>query len=303
MVVLQGFVDDSTSDVGDRRMFLAAYINGADQWASFANAWTEELRRDSLDYFKMVEAKGLRGQFAGWDPVLRDRKVAALAGLIAASRPWFVYCSVSRAEYGEILAPVAPAGLKTPYLGCFWGVIKTTARYHRSLGIDGIPPVDFTFDEQGGLGDDAAMFYRWLKESEDPEIRSLLGSTPVFGDDKTTPPLQAADMLAWHLRKDHETNGADRARFHVLTDQGCGVHLRPEELRDLAKKMARVPGVGRVQTKAEWKKIKRETARRVAAGEGPPRTDMAWMRYIAARAWLERLRGRWRRLLSEFRRR
>ena len=295
MVVLQGFVDDSASDVGDRRIFLVAVINGAEQWAAFADEWHRELQKDSLAYFKMAEANSLRGQFAGWTRDRRDAKVLALARIIERHHPWFTFCSVSRKEYDEILAPVAPQGLKTPYYTCFWGVMKTTARYHQSLGIEDVPPVDFIFDDQGGLGDDAALFYRWAKESEDPETQRLLGSTPIFRDDKTMPPLQAADMLAWHIRKDHETGGHyDRAIFELLTENGAGVHMPAAELRKLAKKMRRVPGVKHIQTKKEWRETRSSIRAQLAAGAGPPRIDMGWMRYIAFRAWVERTIHRWR---------
>jgi hypothetical protein len=295
IVILQAFADDSASDAGDKRMFLAAYITTADLWISFSQLWDRELKRPpSIDYFKMVEANGLRGQFAGWSRPDRDAKVLALAQIIHFFKPWFVYGSVSREEYGRILAPVATAGLKTPYFACFWCLIRTTARYHQMFGHD-VPPVDFVFDEQGGLGDDAALMYRWLKESEPPEIQKLLGSTPIFRDDKLMLPLQAADMLAWHIRRQHEgAISTDDPIFKLLTEDGCGAHLDEATLKGLARKMKFVPGRSRVQTKPEWRKTRDWYRKQNAVGGPPPLTNWVWMYYIAVRAWIERAIHRWR---------
>ena len=295
IVILQAFADDSASDVSDKRFFLVAYVTTANLWASFSDLWELELRRKpSIAYFKMVEASGLRGQFAGWSRTDRDAKVHALAQIIHFFKPWFIYCSVSREEYGRILAPVAPKGLKIPYFACFWGLIRTTARYHQTLG-DDVPPVDFVFDEQGGLGDDAVLFYRWLKESEEPEIRNLLGATPIFRDDKHVLPLQAADMLAWHVRRNHEDGApADPIIWDLLTEEGCGVHFDAATLKGLARKMKLVPGVSRVQTKPEWRKTKEWYRKQNAAGGPPPSTNWLWMYYVAGRAWIERTVNRLR---------
>ena len=38
LVVLQVYVDDSATEEGDQRLFLAGYINTADKWARFSDA-------------------------------------------------------------------------------------------------------------------------------------------------------------------------------------------------------------------------------------------------------------------------
>lgn len=299
MAALQAFVDDSSSDVGDRQFFLAGYVNAPDRWAAFSKDWGRELaRHPRIDYFKMVEANSLRGQFQGWSRADRDAKVLSLAGIINAHRPWFVFCSVSRDEYARILAPIAPAGLKNPYFACFWGVIRSTVRYHQMLenefGGRDVPPVDFIFDNQQGLGNDAVLWYRWLKEGQDPSIRKFLGSKPIFCDDKAVLPLQAADMLAWHVRRDHETGGIeDRTVFNLLTEHGVGTVIDRNVLAGIAKQMKRVPGRKQIQTRSDWHKIRHWAREHIAAGGKPPTTNIWKMRYFAWRAWIERTVNRW----------
>ncbi len=240
MVSLHAFIDNSASDVGSRRLFLAGYIHGAESWISFSAAWRAALvHPPAIQYFKMAEAQSLRGQFRQWTQANRDRKLLSLAKVIQDHDPWAVHCSVSRDDYARILAPVAPYPLKNPYSMCFWAVIQTAAVYHRELGIEGTPPVDFVFDQQGGLGDDAALWYDWMKQQQDPEICELLGDRPIFCDDKQVVALQAADMLAWHVRRADEGGDlpvpevADMIQGHGASRevpvQGCAkvlLHLR-----------------------------------------------------------------------------
>lgn len=210
MAVLQGSVDDSASDTGDRRFFLAGYINTAPKWEEFADEWARVLRAPpAIDYCKMAEAQNLRGQFLGWSEQKRDAKVNALAAIVRDHSPWSVHTSVSRKEYDAIVAPVAPFPLRHPYTVCFLGILSAASRGQHALGMEPPLPVDFVFDEQNGLEDVAVTTYRWLRDNKEPEIRDLLGATPIFRDDKRVLPLQAADMLAWHIRRSHECWGQE----------------------------------------------------------------------------------------------
>lgn len=302
IMVFVGFADDSASDSGGRRMFLAAYIHHAENWARFADLWRYELDRDSLEYFKMVEAKALRGQFRGWKPERRDAKVLAFAQLIQKHRPWFVSCSISRTEYAELLSPTAPENLKDPYAACFWGVIGAANRFMLEGKINPALPINFVFDEQGGLGHDAALFFAWHKADSPPNERELMGAVPVFRDDKQMVALHAADMFAWHLRRDHEEGGMeDRTIFDMLTEYGGVVHLPRDVLQSLARRMKDVPGVGSIQTKKQWQQTRRGIRSLVEAGALPPSTNIWWMRYINIMVGVERVRYRFRRALKRWR--
>jgi hypothetical protein len=273
MVMLQAFVDDSVSQVGDKRLFLAAYINTADRWAAFSDEWSETLRTPpAIEYFKMAEAQNLRDQFRGWPPEERDKKVLALAALIQKYRCWSAHCSVSSAEYAAIIAPVAPMPLKSPYFACFWGLIDTVARNHHQLVGSAAPPVDFIFDQQEGSELEASIWYDWLKDNgKELEIKRLLGATPIFRDDKQVLPLQAADMLAWHVRRFHERGDENRPAFDLVVADGQHVYRHFDEvsMRGTAQFMAGVPGIDRVQSKKEWRLARDAAVALRKAGQWP----------------------------------
>jgi hypothetical protein len=263
MVMLQAFIDDSASESGDKRLFLAGYVNTAERWALFSDAWDRELRsHPAINHFHMVEAWNLSGEFRGWSEEERNKKLLKLAALVGAYRPWSIECSVSRDEYWNIIRPVAPYGLGNPYLACFQGVIFSLARLHHSMGAS--VPVDFIFDEQGALGADAVLFWEHMKTIPLPDGAVVLGSTPIFRDDKKILPLQAADFLAWHVRREREKRPNDPALAALPYLRISGAHLMVEidkaSLEHMAAGMKLVPGVEHTQTKQHWKKIRASIA-------------------------------------------
>ena len=109
LAFLQAYIDDSYSDTGDRRLFLAGYLHNADTWQKFSDEWQNVLNEaPAIDYFKMSEANSLRKQFWGWSEQARDAKIISLIDVIQTFNPVSFHISVNRASYDEILSPVAP---------------------------------------------------------------------------------------------------------------------------------------------------------------------------------------------------
>jgi len=157
-----------------------------------------------------------------------------------------------------------------------------------------VPPLEYVFDEQDNLGNDAAMWYSWLKEGQEPEIAALMGDRPIFGDDKKMVALQAADMLAWHLRRRHE-RGLDEPLpvLDLLTQHGAYREIDTPTLEGWAEGFRRVPGVEHIQTKGAWRETRAVARAAVAAGAGPPSTNLTYMRWLRFKIWLKDLRKRW----------
>jgi hypothetical protein len=249
-VNLQAFVDDSRSSVDGRNFVLAGYIHTAENWLKFSDDWKAALKETpSIEYFHMVEAENLRDQFKGWKEDERTEKVRRLGEVIYKHNPHSFECWVSKRAFNEILKPVAPYDLKNPYMVCFYGAIVSAARHQAMLDVT--IPVDFVFDEQGGLGAFVVFWYEWIKQWQDPSISAVMGSTPIFRDDKKMLPLQAADFLAWHLRRRKESRYANEIRPAIK--RIIGNHLEAEisedVLRTLAKNMAATPGIDDTQLK------------------------------------------------------
>ena len=91
-----------------------------------------------------------------------------------------------------------PGYLDNPYILAFRALFDFTAQYQHELGIAG--PIDFIFDKRGEKKKVLEGFEVFKKHCRE-DIRGRLGTEPRFEDDEDYLPLQAADLLAWHIRK------------------------------------------------------------------------------------------------------
>jgi hypothetical protein len=247
LVMFQAFFDESASEKGNKQFVLAGYVHRATTWALFSDDWKAALDAPpAIEYLHMVEAQNLRDQFKGWKAPERDAKVAALAGIIERHQPWSIECSVSQLEHGRIVKPVSPYDLRLPFVDCFLAVILKLAQWHVSLGLD--LPIDYIFDERGISPGEAMFLYEGAKSTvKDPRILKLLANPPIFRDDKKVLPLQAADLLAWHLRRRKE-KGMQLDEEPLMTKLIPMLHaeavIDEARLRTMASDLSRVPNPG-----------------------------------------------------------
>jgi hypothetical protein len=97
--------------------------------------------------------------------------------------------------------------IENPYYFCFKAIMDKFAQNQSQLRIE--EPVDFVFDEET---EKKRCLEAWdrLKYNASANVRRLLGDKPIYLDDKTTPPLQAADLYAYWVR-DWEVKGVNEA--------------------------------------------------------------------------------------------
>jgi len=272
----QGFSDDSMSGEGYKTLLLAGCVQKYSVWADFSFAWEAALAAEpSIKYFKMREARALIKEFAGWTAQQRNDKITLLAKVLAQYKPSVTYAWISRVEFDEIVEPIIPYMLRHPYILLFYPLIIKQAEWQHVEGEK--VPTDFVFDEQGSVGVEAVVWYCHFRSLQRPHISALMGSTPIFRDDKLVLPLQAADLAAWHKRRCIENPGElnSHSPTAVLEDLNYAeVHLDRQFLTVIAT--TRKNGRG-----------SDETMRRV------PMWSCAWTRGMGAgRVW-----GRGRKML------
>jgi hypothetical protein len=127
-------------------------------------------------------------------------------------------------------------------------------------------PIEFIFDEQEGVQADIDFSFDVMKRSLPRGVQKLISGRPIYKSDKLVLPLQAADMLAWHLRREHEDFGqrgqlpmADRLRSSSHLFSG----IDDSHINNWARQFREMPGISRVQSKAQWQSFRREANRRV----------------------------------------
>ncbi|WP_428032800.1 DUF3800 domain-containing protein [Ancylobacter sp.] len=276
---LSAYFDDSASDTGERNLVFAGLVNRDDAWEKFSVEWSAALAKTpSIGHLKMVEANGLRGQFAGWTRDLRDQKLEDLAEVLDRFRaPWTFDISISRAEYEIHVAPASPRGLSTPYFAITFAAISAVARFLASEGV--VTPVRFVFDEQKGVDTNVALFFDYMIENLDSSDRELIKMPIGYGNDMRNLPLQAADMLAWHIRRQREGNEDPtimRRAQSIRSDTHIEARVPSEMLvRWGAAFSQMLPILQTLKTKGEWQRLQTVVAQAKREGFKPPHGDNA----------------------------
>jgi hypothetical protein len=249
--MMHGFSDDSMSGEGSKTLLLAGCVQKYTAWADFSFEWEAALAiPPSIDYFKMREARLMIKQFDGWNIPARDAKIKMLAEVASRYTPKIIVACISRAEFDDIVKPISPYLLRHPYFTVFYALLVKWAEWQYADGVS--IPTDFVFDEQGIIGAETVIWYSYVKSLQAPHIAALMGSTPIFRDDKQVLPLQVADMVAWHMRRridfpDEDHRKWPTAVFESLDRAEC--QISREYLASMAEHMAQVPGIELVHDK------------------------------------------------------
>ncbi len=280
--MLEVYVDDSASDFRvDKRLVLAGYILTAEAWKRLTEDWKVELARPpALTSLHMTTC------FQGWSEQAREAKIDSLVAVLARYKPVSIECSISRAVHVEALRPRAPHDLRHSYFPCFVGIMYGVARIIVEEGLSG--PVELTFDEQGNVGADAALWYLPLKHM-DQTLARVLGGPPRFASDDEVVPLQTADMLAWYVRRCTEAGCSARQRevANAIRFRHRYMEIPDRLVAEWGDAFERTPGVKEAMgRRGSANRFMREFATRL-----PPVRVVPALNALARRTtWLRRVR-------------
>jgi hypothetical protein len=295
LAFLRAFVDDSIAQKGDKRLFYAGYLHRADAWAQFSEFWDRELHQwPAIEYYK-----GSGEQFDGWDARVRDAKIGKLAQIIHSFKPLSFQFSLNRKFFEETLKPVAPYGLGRPHFDACFAVVAGVARHAAALNLT--TPIEFIFDKQDGGDEGVRILFSELIKHLPAEARDLISDAPWFKSDLDNQfmPLQAADMLAWHVRRKHEYPDKSLPVLDEMLlnqEQHLVGDIPDHMIKKWADHNSTLLGVPSVQSKAQWDRFIRETKRLRAAGIDPSKITGPGIYYPEGTPMITRLIDRLRRL-------
>jgi hypothetical protein len=203
--VLQGYFDDSGSDAQRSPFVLAGFILPAQQWEAFSDEWQQECDKEPrIKYLKMSQAAYGVNEFS-FCSELRQSKIRSLAALVPKYALHGIETFLRWEEFRTFNAGLVGPAKDQPFAPLFFRIIENVLNYQKALGL--FPSkIQLDFDEQGKAGRFAIRNYELLmdevQEHRVPdEFRDILEGTPRMLDDKKYPGLQAADMLAWSIRR------------------------------------------------------------------------------------------------------
>jgi hypothetical protein len=186
---------------------LAGHIAPKTRWKAFSNAWQEVLdipEPNPIPHLKGVEAYLLQNRnspFYGWTPQQRDGRLTKFIDVINGHVTNAIVSVVPIEPYRRLFeGKFSTLALDRPYFFSFFGIIVRLVRIAKELGENG--QIDLIFDTQGG--ESKALFveqYKRFLEVTPPEFRLFCPPLPKFENEQDFNPLQAADLLAWHIRR------------------------------------------------------------------------------------------------------
>jgi len=193
--MLQAYIDES---VGGGIYAMAGYIASAEQWASFSDEWKQFLEmKPRIAYFKYSEAVHLTGEFRFWRAEARDEKMALLYKVIGEHVIASLASAVNIEEHKRIFGGKGmPRALRSPYHLLLYSMISEIAAHQDIVAINDV--IDFIFDDH--VMEKEKIYNGWeLFKMATPMPKHLIGAMPIFRDDMTVLPLQAADMLVGRM--------------------------------------------------------------------------------------------------------
>jgi hypothetical protein len=103
-------------------------------------------------------------------------------------------------DYRAVFKGRIARAMDYPYTLAFYGVMHALIAVQDQE--DRSQPVDFIFDEQGKQIGRALEAWKYFVEFAPDRWRPMIGRRPISGDDMHDLPLQAADMVAWRVRRE-----------------------------------------------------------------------------------------------------
>jgi hypothetical protein len=207
---MKAYIDDSGSGGDSEWYVLAGYLGTVEGWNSFDDAWKHVLSDDPrIGYFKSSEAESLRseGQWASVSKERRDAKIDRLIEVIGRWSRRAICARMKQRVYDDLVKGQIPQAWDSPYYFLLPSVIGASINIERLDGESN--PVDFVFDSDTKH----KKGFNRLLPSLLP-MQSYYGSlvNMIYGDEKQVLPLQAADLLAWQIRRAFSVTGEPRRR-------------------------------------------------------------------------------------------
>lgn len=168
-----------------------------------------------IEYFHASEAESLKKQFLGWTPKQRNQKIDRLIAVIQRHARQAISVRLKQKHYDQIIKGNVPPFWDNAYYFLFPAFVQAVIAMERHVGNG----------EQVSLVFDNSRF-----EKRSHQQYSQISDHPLFAncvvdisyeDDRDLVPLQAADLLAWQIRRAFSVVTEPR-RNHYDQCRKCG---------------------------------------------------------------------------------
>jgi Protein of unknown function (DUF3800) len=206
---LRAVIDDSGSG-GDSPWFvLAGYLGTVEAWGAFGKPWRAVLDGPpKLEYFKHSEVYGSDNQWAGMSTTERNERIDAFIRVIGKHALRSIYVRLKQQDYDEVIKPYIPSKWQNAYYFLFIGFLSAATMTAKYLG--DVEHVEFFFDSNREVEKPSRTLYG--QAANLAQFRDRVKNIH-YEDEKVFLPLQAADLLAWQIRRRFSVQEDPRPQF------------------------------------------------------------------------------------------
>lgn len=207
-------------------MCLAGFVAPDETWTTFDTSWNAALAKHGAPYLHTTDLTNFKRVYKTWTPVQRDALMTDLVEAIHATGRIAALGAIMSVDDYNSLSSHDKTRLRDPFFPLFQEVMRGAA-----LDTHFQPPdvkVKMVYSQQDEFGPLAMQLWKMMQATID--FKGRMGSLD-FADMRTVPGLQAADLLAFELRRYYQ-NKRDRPdvpmrwplRQILLQQRALGIH-------------------------------------------------------------------------------
>jgi hypothetical protein len=211
--MLTAYFDDSGTHEGSNVILAAGFIGSVEEWTRFDPAWRARLESEGLTNFHMTDCVVGKNQFATWREARRDLLIDDLSALLGSSDLLGINAVVHRADWESVV------------LGEFPDVVDVVDSPYYCVMSACIQQAILHMKGRYGAGEHIAIIYddRPQDTTRQRNLPNLYEAHPFWGPSIVSispgssvklPPLQAADLFANELYRNHVKWLKDPSAFH-----------------------------------------------------------------------------------------
>jgi len=208
MLMLTGFMDETghSQDEAQRFNGIAGLLAPSDHWVKFEDKWNRTLDEFKIPYFHMkdFEARDVGGSksfYKGWSELKRRKLFGKLLRNMEVIHPLPIGVSIPMEEFRKFTEKER-GHFGDPYFLCFLVILSYSTTFLDATGAAPSEKVALVFSDQVEfkyralkLYDEALKIGSSIKRSANP---------PDFRAMRDLVPLQAADIVAYEIYKEHD---------------------------------------------------------------------------------------------------
>jgi hypothetical protein len=211
--MLSAYFDETGHSRDEKQLFngMAGVLAPADHWGAFEERWRQTLKDFEIPFFHMKDFANFKGFFKGWSEYKRRRLYGKLLAHMETAYIFPVGVSISMSAFRSFSEEQRKM-FNDPYHLSFLTAITLTMVFMNNAGMSPEEKAGLIFSDQVEFKNKAHELYDEIIRAPYDTVRMLSTAReinshilrPVFRDMRDFAALQAADVVAYEVYKEHE---------------------------------------------------------------------------------------------------